>query len=549
MGDNVYLGDRNGVRTPMQWTADRNGGFSRADPARLYAPLIMDSVYGYQSVNVEAQERSPHLAAQLDAPAHRACGSGTSRRSAAGRSSCSVPENRRIFAFIRRLDAEDPILVVANLSRTMQAASLDLSTYAGLVPIEMSGGTDLPRIGDAPYFLTLGPYAFYWLRLQAPGAGAGDGPAARRPRPSRGRMRCRCCWARTGRARSPEARGPCSSAATLRRFFSRQRWFQKRGAAIADARIGDWSTLRGGKEPVMATTLVVRFEDGREDRYFMPLAMASCTHADEIVQQSPDGMVARIAGATKGILHGSLDADVARELFSVIGETRSAEMRHGQLQGSRLAVFDEIRTQATDGDVTPVTPSVERANSAIRFGERFVLKLARRLWPGPNHEVEMGRFLTDRAHFPRAPRLAGTNRVTPTSGETTTLAILHAFVPHQMDGWRQALSELERYFESAIAWDVSETQGDRSPALSAADVPEAARRTVGSALEAASTLDRRTAELHLTLAGDEAISEFGTATLDVEWTGTLVSRTQRQTDSTLARSARPPNVRQPERQP
>ena len=182
MGDNVYLGDRNGVRTPMQWTADRNGGFSRADPARLYAPLIMDPVYGYQSVNVEAQERSPFSLLNWF---RRIIGLRQQHRTF-GRGAVELlrPDNRHIFAFIRRLEAEDPILVVANLARTMQPATLDLTKYAGLVPVEMSGNIELPRISESPYFLTMGPYAFYWLALKrqpaAPltvrpmGAGAGE---------------------------------------------------------------------------------------------------------------------------------------------------------------------------------------------------------------------------------------------------------------------------------------------------------------------------------------------------------------------------------------
>ena len=176
MGDNVYLGDRNGVRTPMQWTADRNGGFSRADPARLYAPLIMDPVYGYQAVNVEAQDRSPYSLLNW----MRRLIALRQRHRAFGRGAIELlrPENRRIFAFIRRFDADDPILVVANLARTMQAVSLDLARFAGLVPVEMSGGTQLPRITEAPYFLTLGPHGFYWLALQRPGASAPDAPAA-----------------------------------------------------------------------------------------------------------------------------------------------------------------------------------------------------------------------------------------------------------------------------------------------------------------------------------------------------------------------------------
>jgi maltose alpha-D-glucosyltransferase / alpha-amylase len=166
MGDNIYLGDRNAVRTPMQWTADRNAGFSTADPAKLFAPVVMDPVYGYQALNVEADERYPHsplnwmrrlIALRRK---YRTFGRGTME--------IIRPENRAIFAFLRRFAGEDPILVVANLSKTVQPVSLDLSAFAGWTPTEMSGGVDLPPVTPAPYFLTLGPHAFYWLQLRRP---------------------------------------------------------------------------------------------------------------------------------------------------------------------------------------------------------------------------------------------------------------------------------------------------------------------------------------------------------------------------------------------
>ena len=164
MGDNVYLGDRNGVRTPMQWTPDRNGGFSMADPARLYAPVIMDAVYGYQARNVEAQERLPWTLLNWT----RRMIALRQRHKTFGRGDTTIlrPENRPIFAFVRTWEDDPPILVVSNLASTMQPASLDLSPWAGRVPIEMTGGTALPAITNDPYFLTLGPYGFYWLRLE-----------------------------------------------------------------------------------------------------------------------------------------------------------------------------------------------------------------------------------------------------------------------------------------------------------------------------------------------------------------------------------------------
>jgi maltose alpha-D-glucosyltransferase/alpha-amylase len=163
MGDNTYLGDRNGVRTPMQWTSDRNARFSRADPARLYSPLIMDPIYGYQSVNVEAQERDSssllHWMKNLIGlrKLFPAFGSGSLE--------FLHPANRKVLAYIRR-HGTDAILCVANLSRSVQPVELDLSPFVGATPVEMLGYTDFPDVGQQPYFLTLGPYGFYWFELQ-----------------------------------------------------------------------------------------------------------------------------------------------------------------------------------------------------------------------------------------------------------------------------------------------------------------------------------------------------------------------------------------------
>jgi maltose alpha-D-glucosyltransferase/alpha-amylase len=163
MGDNTYLGDRNGVRTPMQWTGDRNAGFSRADPARLYSPAIMDPIYGYRGVNVEAQERDTASLLQWMRnlislrKLFPALGSGTLE--------FLEPANRRILAYIRR-HGHDAILCVANLSRSVQPVELDLARFAGAVPVEMLGYTEFPVIGTQPYLLTLGRYDFYWFELR-----------------------------------------------------------------------------------------------------------------------------------------------------------------------------------------------------------------------------------------------------------------------------------------------------------------------------------------------------------------------------------------------
>ena len=167
MGDNVYLGDRNGVRTPMQWSGDRNAGFSRADPARLYDPVITDPVYGFQAVNVEAQERLPTSLLEWMRRMIRV----RKRFKAFGRGTLEFlnADNRRVLAYIRAYE-DEVLLCVVNLSRFVQPAELDLSAYDGWQPIEMIGETPFPLIGTLPYFVTLGPHSFYWFRLLQPEA-------------------------------------------------------------------------------------------------------------------------------------------------------------------------------------------------------------------------------------------------------------------------------------------------------------------------------------------------------------------------------------------
>jgi maltose alpha-D-glucosyltransferase/alpha-amylase len=163
MGDNIYLGDRNGVRTPMQWNGGWNSGFSGADPERLYSPLISNPVYGYQAINVESQTRSPH--SLLNWMKRTIEVRKSSRVFSRGSIGFLQPSNHRVLAYVRQFGSEK-ILVVNNLSSTAQAVELDLRAHKGDIPIEMSGRNLFPRIGDLPYLLTLGPYQSYWFRLR-----------------------------------------------------------------------------------------------------------------------------------------------------------------------------------------------------------------------------------------------------------------------------------------------------------------------------------------------------------------------------------------------
>jgi maltose alpha-D-glucosyltransferase/alpha-amylase len=518
MGDNIYLGDRNSVRTPMQWSADRNGGFSRADPARLYAPSIMDPVYGYQSVNVESQERSPHsllswmkktIALRQQ---HRTFGRGTME--------LLRPTNRRIFAFIRRWDTDDPILVVANLSRTVQAVTLDLSRVAGLIPIEMSGGVELPRITDAPYPLTLAHHGFYWLRLQreAPTAATLRAVPSLEMEPEQSPLLVGPEWWKMldGSIRH------LLEARYLIAFLKRQPWFEVRRATLSKVEIADWLAVESGEEAVFITVIAATFADGDVARYLVPLVATPADQAGAIAHETPEAIVVRLAGARQGLLHARLDGAAGRLLLRWIAAGTGLPMRRGTLQATRRPGFAALGLPDQIDALTPEPFDAEKFHSSAAFGERVMLKAVRRVWPGLSSEVELLEFLAA-SDLHRTPIAAGTIDYVD-STQKATVVILSGYVAHQSDGWGHALAELARFFDLALTLGNAPVAPHdmRAPALSVG--PEAAYESVGSYLKTATVLGRRSAELHLALANERAIQAFGAATVDAGGAAMLSER-------------------------
>ena len=305
MGDNIYLGDRNGVRTPMQWTADRNAGFSRADPARLFAPVIMDPVYGHYAINVESQERSPwsllNWMKRMIAlrRRHQTFGRGTIRFLA--------PSNRKVLAYIREHD-DETILCVANLSRHVQAAELDLREFAGQVPTEMMGATEFPRIGELPYFLTFGPYGFYWFLLREaaePQVTARPVPRSA-PKPADATLLPPLLLGAWWESALDTATHEILERDYLPLHLATRRWFAGKARTLRKVTIRDHVRLRGGSEPVFVLLVDVTFDQGSET-YVMPVAFLGGQAADDLLQESPDLVIARVSGARRGVLHERLD--------------------------------------------------------------------------------------------------------------------------------------------------------------------------------------------------------------------------------------------------
>ncbi|MGH6915794.1 MAG: alpha-glucosidase C-terminal domain-containing protein, partial [Geminicoccales bacterium] len=316
MGDNIYLGDRDGVRTPMQWSPDRNGGFSRADPARLYLPSIMDPIYGYESVNVEAQQRDP--SSQLNwmkriiavRKIHPAFGRGTLR--------LLYPQNRKILAYLREHDG-DVVLCVVNLARSAQAVELNLSEFKGRVPVEMLGRSPFPPIGDLPYLLTLPAYGFYWFVLPEEAELPRWHEELPEPMPDFITL-----VVRDGLRSLVEGQSTRDlTRDVLPAFLAKQRWFAAKDVAISKVEIAAWAEFTTGRDSQLLTEVEVQFAGGETpQRYFMPLGTSfdeqALSHAWPLLSFS-------LAQVRRGAKVGALYDGMAAEDFprATIGAMRA----------------------------------------------------------------------------------------------------------------------------------------------------------------------------------------------------------------------------------
>jgi maltose alpha-D-glucosyltransferase/alpha-amylase len=499
MGDNIYLGDRNGVRTPMQWSPDRNAGFSQANPQRLYLPVIIDAEYHYEAINVETQQNNPHSllwwVKRLMAlrKRYKAFGRGTTE--------FLYPENRKILAFIRRYE-DERILVVANVSRFVQGTELDLSGFSGMTPVELFGRTEFPPIGEQPYFMSLGPHAFYWFALEPQRAEAPLAITA--PEAAVPTLTVAGSWESTFRGK-----GKAALEAILPYYLRARRWFGGKGRTIRSVDILEAIPIvEARRRPEFyASLLRVHYFEGEPETYLLPLAFATGERADELLAQFPRAAIVRVqaeGGAGEGLLFDALwDGAFCEALLKAIARRHRFKGAAGEVAAGSTRVFRRMKGPADE----PLEPSVlkaEQSNTSVIYGDRFILKVFRRLDDGTNPELEIGRFLTEETTLAHIPPVAGFIEYLRRRQEPLTLAVLQGLVPNEGDAWQYTLDELERYFERVLT---SQPEGEEVtvPAESLLDLAEEepqqlATDLVGPYLESARLLGKRTADLHIALA-------------------------------------------------
>jgi maltose alpha-D-glucosyltransferase / alpha-amylase len=485
MGDNFYLGDRNGVRTPMQWSPDRNAGFSRADPQQLYLPPIMDPIYGYQAVNVEAQARDRSsllnwMKRMLRVrKSSQAFGRGTLR--------FVRPGNRKVLAYVRE-HGGDTILCVVNLAASAQPVELNLAEFKGSVPIELVGQTAFPPIGELPYLLTLQGHDFYWFRLSRDAAAPAwhqelapreDAPVLVLTDQLSTFFPERLGVWRRGLATKLRAQ---LEERALPGYIAAQRWYSGKGSAIAHARFADEATWARSDEEWLLALFDVESRS-ESARYFLPLTLAFEGREEPSWAKLQAGAVARVRQqARTGVLSDAFaDERFCRAVVEEIGSGTELRMAHGALRFVPTSVYGQLRGDPA-AEIGTANPVAQGSNTAVRVGERLFLKALRRVQPGINPELELGRFLTEVAHFPNIVPLAGAVEYVADDGTPATLLLLQAFVQNQGDGWDYTQNYLARFLED------SRTGGPPPPDAH-----------VGY-LALAHTLGQRTAELHCALA-------------------------------------------------
>jgi maltose alpha-D-glucosyltransferase/alpha-amylase len=497
MGDNIYLGDRNGVRTPMQWSGDRNGGFSRAAPERLYSPVVLDPVFGYPSVNVEAQlsDSSSMLHWMRNMIGLRKLFKVFGR----GGIEFLRPANRKILAYLRTSEKEQ-ILCVANLSRFAQPVELDLSRFEGMVPVEMMGYGEFPTIRSAPYPLTLGPYGSLWFELQArttPVLRDVDGEPGEPVLASANLREAMDLSTAEGFER------------ILSTFITRQRWWMPGSRAVEGMGVAHFAEVPGLNAALVLVE--VRFATGDRETYFVPLINVPADRMRGVREQHPEAFFAACQGGLGAFFDASVDEAFSQWALGVIEGGRELMLDKARLQGVAGPLLSGLRPAPSV--VLPATRTVaEQSNTSIRVGDQLMLKLFRRPTRGPNPDCEMTRHLSEECGFAHVPRFAGSLEFTGRDDGTCTLGMLHELVDNQGDVWTWSLEELRRYLDEHTVGPapVALIEALRPSLLALCDqpLPEIAKTHLGLFLEAAAVLGRRTAEMHLALAKDTSDPAF-----------------------------------------
>src|SRR5882724_9227392 len=480
MGDNFYLGDRNGCRTPMQWSPDRNAGFSRANPQQLYLPVTIDPEYHYEAVNVENQQKN--LSSLLWWTRRVIAMRKNFKAFSRGSLEFLYPDNAKVLAFLRRHE-DETILVIVNLSRFAQSVELDLSRFSGYVPMEVFSRNLFRPIRKSRYVITLGPHAHYWFALHAPADGR------RAPRKKAVPVISAPMELQTLLANGQRA---AIEGEILPRYLQSCRWFGSKARTFRNLRVVEQAAISADADGAQLWFVEVNYLDAPAERYVLPVEIASGDAARAISQAAPHAVIARFEDSGENILFDAIwDLKCRSRLFDTILSHQTMKGRAGELVGVTAKAFEG--DQSTHPESSQVL-GTEQSNSSMLFDNKFFLKLYRKVEDGVNPDVEITRFLTEYTKFPNVPGFVGAIEYRRPKTEPTVVCLLQRAVTNQGDGWSLTLDAVGRYYERVLARK-ADLQNEVAPPGALFD------ELIGGVYpEKMMLLGQRTGELHLALA-------------------------------------------------
>lgn len=510
MGDNYFLGDRNGVRTPMQWNPDRNAGFSKASPQKLYLPVIMEPEYHFEAVNVENQERTPSSLLWW----MRRTIAMRKRFKAFGCGSLEMlsSDNPKVLNFIRSHE-EEQLLVVVNLSRFAQAVSIDLSRYAGLIPEELFSRNRFPMIQESRYHFTLGPYDYFWFVLRS-------NEARTEPREESLKLKLRegrPWWdALTGKT------GERLCSIVMPHYLERVFWFCGKGRVISQISVLDSCPLKKDEQLFLLVFIKVTYTDWDPEIYQIPMIWLSNERMQALTDRHPLAIITALSiGNTDGVLTDAIYFEEFRELlYGLMSEQTKVHATKGAqlvgLRGSGITSSSPLRTELFPSRVA----AVEQNNTSILYGDRLLFKMYRKLEEGINPEPEILKFLAAKKKFRNVPTYAGRIEYRTANGRQYSLGVLQTYIICHGDAWRNTLTTLAQFVEHLLAnrQELTKLPSPLPTILEVTEhgIPDQYRTMVhGLHLELALLLGRRTAEMHRALASDPgkddwSMEEFST---------------------------------------
>lgn len=499
MGDNIYLGDRNGVRTPMQWAADRNAGFSKANPQKLYFPVIIDPEYHYEFINVEVQEKN---SSSLISWMKKLIASRKRFQAfQVGDIEFLQPENRKVIAFLRKYHHET-ILVIANLSRLAQYVELDLKEYNGYTPIEISGQINFPKIGELPYFITLSPYSFYWFSLEKEKILSHEKQSPGRQIPTL--ILPRFNWPHDFTkllANKVES--------ILPQYLQASLWFRSKSQKIKSTSFINTFQLPKKNSQFILSFLEVTYIDYPTEIYLLPLTLITPDNTNCFKEKNSSFILLEIfnkeRNSTAYLVDTIFREDFMKEILLLLASHRKIKGNLGEIKSFPTTSLKK-RSKEYLKNLPVQIASNEQSNSSILFDEKYILKLFRKIEVGINPDLELSLFLKHDAKFENTPKVESYFEYL-TDKSKSTLGILFEFIPNEGNAWDMTLIKLDSFYDRVLTKDINEANQwlSKKSLISQCkdEITDDLKRLVGPYHTHIQLLGQRTAEMHIKLASNK----------------------------------------------